>query len=85
MTVHMVTRVGGEDYKVTLSRDDAGNYVAEAARLLSAEVGAGSFAPHVRVVDVAKERALTSLIDSLQRRAAGRRNDSSPAGRAPLA
>ena len=78
MAVHMVTRVGGEDYKVTLSRDDAGNYVAEAARLLRVDGAARTIAPHLRVVDAVKERALTSLFDSLQRVAA--RNDRSPEG-----
>ncbi len=68
MAVHMVTRVGGEDYQVTLSRDDAGNYVAEAARVLRAGEGGGTSAPHLRVVDAVKERALTSLFDSLQAR-----------------
>jgi hypothetical protein len=78
MAVHMVTRVGGEDYRVTLSRDDAGNYVAEAARLPKGEGATGSYAPHLRVVDTVKERALTSLFDSLQRVAA--RDDRSSEG-----
>lgn len=78
MAVHMVTRVGGEDYRVTLSRDDAGNYIAEAARLLKIDGAAGTVAPHLRVVDVIKERALTSLFDSLQQIAA--RSDTSPGG-----
>ncbi len=69
MAVHMVTRVGGEDYQVTLSRDDAGNYVAEAARLVRTEGVTATVAPHLRVVDVVKERALRSLFDSLQRNA----------------
>ncbi len=72
MTVHMMTRVGGQDYRITLSRDDAGNYMAEAARLLAPAVEAGTFAPHVRVVDVVKERALASLLESLQQ-TSGRR------------
>ncbi len=82
MAVHMVTRVGGEDYRITLSRDDAGNYIAEAARSLSAEPGAGSIAPHLRVVDAVKERALASLLDSLWHAAAERRSQSSPEGSA---
>jgi hypothetical protein len=67
MAVHMVTRVGDEEFKVTLSRDDAGNYVAEAARLPSAGADMRGPLPSVRVVDARKERALTSLLDSLQR------------------
>ncbi len=82
MAVHMVTRVGGEDYRITLFRDDAGNYIAEAARSLGAELGAGSIAPHLRVVDVVKERALASLLDSLWQMATERRSESSPAGSA---
>ncbi len=78
MAVHMVTRVGGEDYRITLSRDDAGNYIAEAARSLSAESGAGTVAPQLRVVDVVKERAMASLLDSLWQAAVRRRNDSMP-------
>ncbi len=77
MAVHMVTRVAGEDFRITLSRDDAGNYVAEAARLPRPEGAPGISAPSVRVVDVVKERALTSLFDSLQRLAARRADDSS--------
>jgi hypothetical protein len=79
MAVHMVTRVGGEDYRITLSRDDAGNYVAEAARLLRAGDGAGTFAPHLRVVDAVKERALAALFGSLQQ-VADERRDASPSG-----
>ena len=70
MAVHMVTRVGGEDFRVTLSRDDAGNYVAEAARLPGAGDPVGGSLPSVRVVDARKERALASLFDSLRRLAA---------------
>jgi hypothetical protein len=67
MAIHMVTQVGGEDFKITLSRDDAGNYVAEAARLVQGGLLAGTIAPHVRVVDSVKERALSVLFDSLRR------------------
>ena len=80
MAVHMVTRVAGEDFRITLSRDDAGNYVAEAARLPRVEGVPGNSVPSVRVVDVVKERALTSLFDSLQRLAARRADDSAPEG-----
>jgi hypothetical protein len=66
MAVHMVTRVGGEDFRVTLSRDDAGNYVAEAARLPGTGAPGGAL-PSVRVVDARKEHALASLFDSLHR------------------
>ncbi len=66
MAVHMVTRVGGEEFRITLSRDDAGNYVAEAARLPRDGAPGGS-PPSVRVVDARKERALASLLDSLHR------------------
>ena len=67
MAVHMVTQVGGEDFKFTLSRDEAGNYVAEAERLANGKYLAGAEASHVRVVDSGKERALRFLFDSLQR------------------
>jgi hypothetical protein len=77
MAVHMVTRVGGEDFKVTLSRDDAGNYVAEAARL---SIPGGGTVPSVRVVDAIKERAMASLFDSLQRLASRRPGGLSPDG-----
>lgn len=69
MAIHMEIEIAGEDYEVTLSRDEAGNYVAEAARLLRA--GGGAAAPRIRVVDGVKERALRSLFDSLHRVAAG--------------
>ena len=77
MAVHMDTRVGSQDYRITLSRDDSGNYIAEAARSLSTELGAGTIAPHLRVVDVVKERALKLLLDSLWHAASGRRDDGS--------
>ncbi len=77
MAIHMVTQVAGEDFDVTLSRDDAGNYVAEAARLLQRENQAGTEPPRVRVVDAVKERAMTSLFDSLHRMTAGRTRPSS--------
>ncbi len=65
MAIHMEIEYGGEGYKVTLSRDEAGNYVAEAARLLRS--GSGVEAPRVRVVDRLKDRALRALFDSLSR------------------
>jgi hypothetical protein len=67
MPIHMVAQVAGVDFKVTLSRDGAGNYVAEAARLLRGERDASIEAPRVRVVDGVKERALKSLFDALGR------------------
>jgi len=79
MAIHMVTRVGGEDFRITLSRDDAGNYVAEAARLPRSGGAPGGEAPSLRVVDVVKERALTSLFDSLQRFAARPQGPDAPA------
>ena len=75
MAIHMVTRVDGEELRITLSRDDAGNYVAEAARLLQGDVASGIEVPRVRVVDPVKEQALRSLFDALHRLAAGRHRD----------
>jgi hypothetical protein len=69
MAIHMEIEYGGEDYKVTLSRDEAGNYVAEAARLLRG--GSGVEVPRVRVVDRVKDRALRALFESLSRLAPG--------------
>ncbi len=85
MAIHMVTRVGGEDFKITLSRDDAGNYVAEAARVTPFDGGARSAAPSVRVVDARKERALTALFDSLQRLARSPRGSPADGPDAPAA
>lgn len=65
MPIRMVAQVAGVDFQVTLSRDGAGNYVAEAARLLRGERDVSVEAPRVRVVDGVKERALKSLFDSL--------------------
>ncbi len=65
MAIHMELEIAGQDYKVTLSRDDAGNYVAEGARRLRGAPGAE--APRVRVVERVKERALRSLLDALAR------------------
>jgi len=79
MAIHMEIEIAGEDYEVTLSRDEAGNYVAEAARLVSG--GRRAEAPRVRVVDGVKERALRSLFDSLHRLAPG----ASPGPDAPAA
>jgi hypothetical protein len=74
MAIHMVTRVGGEEFRVTLSRDDAGNYVADGARLPRGEHAGGVEVPTVRVIDMVKERAFRSLLDSLQRLAGEQRN-----------
>ncbi len=81
MAIHMVTQIAGEEFDVTLSRDDAGNYVAEAARSPRRENGTGAEPPCVRVVDPVKERAMMSLFDSLHRMNAGRTRPS-PAERA---
>jgi hypothetical protein len=75
MAIHMVTEIGGREFELTLSRDDAGRYVAEAVQLPGegrAEVAAGK---HVRVVDPVKERALGSLIESLRELAGVRQPD----------
>ena len=84
MAIHMVTQIGGEDFRITLSRDDAGNYVAEASRVRKV-AGASSGTSPLRFVDAVKERALTSLLDSLQHVAATRQSDPSPDGPAPAA
>ncbi len=80
MTIHMVTQVDGQDFKLILSRDDAGNYVAEAARMLQGGNLAVTEAPCVRVVDSAKERALNALFDSIHRVASSRRSAPPPEG-----
>jgi len=77
MAIHMVALVDGEELRITLSRDDAGNYVAEAARLLHGETAQGLEVPHVRVVDPVRELALRSLFDSLHGLASRRRGASS--------
>ncbi len=80
MAIRMEIEIEGEDYEVVLSRDEAGNYVAEAARLLRGG-GAGAEATRVRVVDRIKERALRALFDSLHRLSPG----ASPGPDAPAA
>ncbi len=65
MAIHLVTQIEGEEFQITLSHDDAGNYVAEAVHLARGEVG--HVPPHVRVVDPAKERAVRALFASLHR------------------
>jgi hypothetical protein len=67
MAIHLVISVGDENYRVTLSRDDSGNYVAEANGALGGKQASGVPTPHIRVVDPTKEHALRSLLDSLQR------------------
>ncbi len=66
MPIHMVTQVGGEDFQLTLSCDEAGNYVAEAVWLPQGDRVAGSVTPRVRVVHPDKERTLQSLFDLLR-------------------
>jgi hypothetical protein len=66
MAVRMVAHVQGQDFQITLSRDDAGNYVADGARLSGGANGSGEL-PRVRVIDSEKERALHSLYESLRR------------------
>jgi len=79
MAIDMVTQVGGEHFQVTLSRDDAGNYVAEAVRLLRGGRASAVEAPCLRVVHPTKERAVESLLDLLHN--VGRaRNGSPPRG-----
>ena len=73
MAIHMVVDVEGTEYRLTLSRDDAGNYVADAARHGGGDPGAAAFVPLVRVVDSAKERAMEALLDSLRRLRTDRR------------
>lgn len=71
MAIQIEVRVGGTGYRLTMTHDDVGNYVAEAARLLNEEPGAPTELPRVRVVDPVKERALRSLFDSLCQLEAG--------------
>jgi hypothetical protein len=61
MAIHMPMDVGGRSFNVTLSRDEAGNYVAEArpAPLERAEPR------KIRVVNPDKERAMHSLLELL--------------------
>ena len=75
MAIHIVTQVDGEELKITLSRDDAGNYVAEAARMVHGGPNPGTETPRLRVVDPVKEQALRSLFDALHRLAASRQRD----------
>jgi len=75
MAIHIVTQVDGEELKITLSRDDAGNYVAEAARMVQGGSAPGTETPRLRVVDPVKEQALRSLFDALHRLAASRHRD----------
>lgn len=70
MAVHMVIDVENESFNVTLSRDDAGNYVADATGPFQKGRTMGASMPVVRTVDATKEIALKSLLDSLQRAAA---------------
>lgn len=78
MAIHMEIQIAGADFRVTLSRDDAGNYVAEAARA-SRSAPPGAEPPRVRVVDRVKERALHSLFDSLSRLTEARPGPEAPA------
>jgi hypothetical protein len=63
MAIHMTTQVEGEQFNVTLSTDDAGHYVAEAARF---EHGMYRTPVQVRIVDTDKERAILALFQSLR-------------------
>jgi len=76
MPVHMVTEVAGQHFQVTLSRDDAGNYVAEAVRQMRGGLASASEVPCVRVVHPTKERAMESLLDLLHN--VGRVQDGAP-------
>lgn len=67
MAIHLVTQIDGEEFRITLSHDDAGNYVAEAVHLAGGEAAERHAPPHVRVVDPAKERAVRALFASLRR------------------
>ncbi len=82
MAVHMVTQVDGLEYRITLSRDDAGNYVAEAARCAGGHADRSGL-PSIRVLDSVKERALRTLFDALSRaaseRASGKDGPDAPA------
>jgi hypothetical protein len=75
----MVIDVEGTIYRITLSRDDAGNYVVDAAREPVGDQAAATILPVVRVVDSLKERAMRSLRDSLARITTDRRA-SAPSG-----
>jgi len=83
MSIHVVTQVKGQDFKITLSRDEAGNYVAEASRLLPGERTTGTEAPRIRVIDSAKEQALRALYDSLLRLVSNRAGDPPKNGPVP--
>jgi hypothetical protein len=73
MAVRMVVDVEGVEYQVTLSRDDAANYVADASLAPRHGEGSATPLPMVRVVDQAKERAMSSLLVSLAKLGAERR------------
>lgn len=78
MAIHMEIQIAGEDFRITLSRDEAGNYVAEAARAARSAPGSAE-GPRVRVVDRLKERALHSLFDSLARHVEAQSGPEAPA------
>ena len=63
--VAMVTELAGQAFQVTLCRDDAGNWVAEAARLIRRGEVSAMEAPCIRIVHPDSERALKSLFDLL--------------------
>ena len=67
MGIHMVVIVENQRFNVTLCRDDAGNYVADAVGPLRTGSAMGASTPLLRVIDATKERAMKSLLDSLER------------------
>jgi hypothetical protein len=67
MGIHLVVNVENESFNVTLSRDEAGNYVADATGPLREGRAVGASVPIVRVVDANKENVMKALLDSLHR------------------
>lgn len=65
MAIQMTTQLEGELFQVTLSTNDAGHYVAEAARLAHGE---HTMPVHtqIRVVDADMERTILALFQCLR-------------------
>jgi hypothetical protein len=79
MGIHMVIDIANERFNVTLYRDDAGNYVADAVGPLRTGSATGASTPLLRVIDATKERAMKSLLDSLRRMTGASQRDDSVA------
>ncbi len=69
MAVHLDIEVEGATYRVALSRDDLGNYIADAAPGTAGD--ARAVLPVVRVIESDQEAAMRALLDSLTRHARG--------------